>query len=172
MLTRERLDRVFAEFRIAAADTSATENLVLLVNSEGGNSIATLRFIQSVLDDERMRSLAERAEVKIYGAKSVATLLAFAFGATRELSAEGEIGFDLGERIVQVGNPDDYEQDGRLTPQFMDRWQAYRDAVLELMRRLGLDADPDLNMRFCASEWRLELSAHECLRRGIVNRVF
>lgn len=172
LLTSERLDRVFAESRTATADTSATDNLVLIVNSEGGNSIATLRFIQDVLGDERMRSSAERAEVKIYEAKSVATLLAFSFGATREMSTEGKIGFDLGERIVQVGNPDHYEQDGRLTPQFMERWQAYKDAVLELMRRLDLDADPDLNMRFCAAESRLELSAHECLHRGIVNRVF
>src|ERR1017187_5492702 len=172
LLTKERLDRVFEELRHVAADTSATDNLVVVVNSTAGSSVATLRFIESVLGDEGMRYLAERAQVKIYEAQSVATLLAFAFGSTRELSATGKIGFDLGERIVQVGNPEHYEQGGRLTPQFVERWQAYRDAVLELMRRLGLDADPDLNMRFCASESRLELSAHECLHRGIVNRVF
>lgn len=172
LLTQERLDRVFEELRHVAADTSATDNLAVVVNSTAGSSVAALRFIENVLGDEQMRCLAERAEVKIYEAQSVATLLAFAFGTTRELSAEGKIGFDLGERIVQVGNPDHYEQDGCLTPQFLERWQAYKDAVLQLMRRLGLDADPDLNMRFCAAECRLDLSAQECLRRGLVSRVF
>ena len=172
LLTQERLDRVFAEFRRVAANTSAADHLVVIVNSTAGNSIATRLFIENVLGDERMRRLAEQAQVKIYEAQSVATLVAFAFGATRELSAEGKIGFDLGQRIVQVGNPDDYVQDGCLTPQFLERWQAYKDAVMQLMRRLGLDADPDLHMRFWAAEGRLDLSAQECLRLGIVSRVF
>ena len=172
LLTKERLDRVFEELRHVAADTSGTDNLVVVVNSTAGSSVAALRFIENVLDDERMRCLAERAEVKIYEAQSVATLIAFAFGTTRELSTEGKICFDLGERIVQVGNPDHYDQDGCLTPQFVERGQAYIDSVLKLLRRLGLDADPDLEMRFWAAEGRLDLSAQECLRRGIVSRVF
>jgi hypothetical protein len=172
VLTQQRLDRVFGDLRRIAAETSAVDNLVVIVNSTAGNSIATRLFIENVLGDERMRCLVEQAQVKIYEAQSVATLVAFAFGATRELSAEGKIGFDLGERIVQVGNPDDYNQDGCLTPQFMKNWQAYQDAVLELLQRLGLDADPDLHMKFWAAEGRLDLSAHECLRRGIVSRVF
>ena len=172
LLTKERLDRVLGEFRRVAADTSETDNLVIVVSATAGNSIAARHFIEEVLGDERMSRLAERAEVKIYEAQSVATLLAFAFGATRELSAAGKIGFDLGERMVQVGNPDDYDQDGCLTPQFMQRWQAYKDAVLNLLHRLGLDADPDLRMKFLAAEGRLDLSAQECLRRGIVSRVF
>jgi hypothetical protein len=172
LLIKERLDRALGEFRRVAADTSETDNLVIIVSSTAGNSIATLHFIEEVLGDERMSCLAERAEVKIYEAQSVATLLAFAFGATRELSAAGKIGFDLGERMVQVGNPDDYDQDGCLTPQFTQRWQAYKDAVLNLLHRLGLDADPDLQMKFWAAEGRLDLPAQECLRRGIISRVF
>jgi hypothetical protein len=172
LLTQERLDRVLGEFRRVVADTSDTDNLVVVVSSTAGNSIATLHFTEEVLGDERMRCLVEQAQVKIYEAQSVATLVAFAFGATREMSAEGKIGFDLGERMVQVGNPDDYGQDGCLTPQFMQKWQAYQDAVLKLLQRLGLDADPDLHMKFWAAEGRLDLSAKECLHRGLVSRVF
>jgi hypothetical protein len=172
LLTKERLDRVFEELRRVAADTAATDDLVVVVNSTAGNFAATLAFIENVLGDEWIRCLAERASVKVYEARSVATLFAFAFGPTRELSADGKIGFDLGERIVQVGNPDHYDQDGCLTPQFVERWQAYKDAVLKLLRRLGLQADRDLDTRFWAQEGRLDLSAQECLRRGLVSRVF
>ena len=40
--------------------------------------------------------------------------MAFALGSRRELSANAKIGFHLGETNVQVGNPDHFDQDGRL----------------------------------------------------------
>ena len=171
-LTEERLGQVAGELRRLATDTSRTDNLVVIINSAAGNSAAALRFIDDLSGSEHLKRLVELAEVKIYEAKSVATLLAFAFGGTRELSVQGKIGFDLGERVVQVGNPDHYEPEGRLAPQFMERWLAYRNAVLSLMHRLGLDADPDIETRFCGAEYHLELPAPECLRRGIINRIF
>jgi hypothetical protein len=52
------------------------------------------------------------------------------------------------------------------------RWQECRDAVYKLLRDLGLDADTSFWTTFYAREESLELSAQECLSRGIVSRLF
>jgi ATP-dependent protease ClpP protease subunit len=169
-ITKERLDRLFDELS-RAADNSDCDP-ILIIDSTGGNSAATLRFLDKLRGDTRLRQMADRVKVKIYEAQSAATLLAFAFGSTRELWKEGKVGFHVGERIVQVGNPDHYGDDGCLTPQFVGRWQECRDAVYKLLRDLGLDADTNLWATFYAREESLELSAQECLSTGIVSRLF
>jgi hypothetical protein len=171
LLTKARLDRAIEEMRRVAVGTSVDDNLVLVFNSPGGDSLAALRFLDAVQGDERTRRLAERAEVKIYDAHSTAALVAFALGSKRELSAKAQIGFHLGETNVQVGNPDHFDQDGRLAPWIVEEWRRYRTAVTELMNRLGLDTDRKLQAKFWATG-RLDLSAEECLRRGLVSRLF
>ena len=171
LLTKARLDRAIEEMRHVAVGNSADENLVLVFNSPGGDCSAALRFLDAVQGDERIRRLAERAEVKIYEAHSTAALVAFALGSKRELSANAKIGFHLGETNVQVGNPDHFCQDGRLATWIVEEWRSYRTAVTELMNRLGLDTDRKLQAAFWATG-RLDLSAPECLRLGLVTRVF
>jgi ATP-dependent protease ClpP protease subunit len=171
LLTKARLDRAIEEIRHVAVGNSADENLVLIFNSPGGDCFAALRFLDAVHGDERTRRLAERAEVKIYDAHSTAAMVAFALGSKWELWVNAKIGFHLGETNVQVGNPDHFDQDGRLAAWIVEEWRRYRTAVTELMDRLGLNTDRKLQAEFWATG-RLDLSARECLRRGLVSRLF
>ena len=154
-----------------AADLSANGSTVLIFNSPGGDSRATHQFLDSVLGEEQTRFLLEGAKVKIYKARGAAALLAFGLGSEWELSANAKILFHLGGITVQRGNPDHFTQDGRIAASIIESWKKYRSAVAELTKRLGLDADPHLQAALWATG-ELELSAQECLRRGLVSRLF
>lgn len=115
--------------------------------------------------------MLERAKVKIYKARAAAALLAFGLGSEWELSAKAKILFHLGGITVQVGNADHFTQDGRIDASIIESWQKYRSAVAELTERLGLQTDPHLQATLWATG-EIELSAQECLRRGLVSRLF
>ena len=170
LLTEERLHRALQELR-NIAETSADLEVVFLIDSPGGGISCTLEFLDAVLREDGLCRLAERAMVKIYEAHSSAAYLAFSLGATHELAAQASVGFHLGKIQVQTGNPEQLLPDGRVSPKIMETWRRYQSAVFRLAKRLGLDDNPNLTGKLAASG-RVELTAEECLRRGIVNRLF
>jgi hypothetical protein len=170
-LTKERLDQIIEELRNIASNSSPDDKLTFVFNSPGGEWRPVLKFLGTALGEERTRSLVEHAEIKIYEANSVAAFLAFTLGSGRELAADTKISLDVGKIEAQFGNPDHIDQDGRLATWIFDEWREYRSAVYSLVERLGLNADPILSTRMAACGG-LELSAQECLRRGLVSRTF
>lgn len=171
LLEEERLNRVLQELKDIAADSSSEEEVVFLFDSPGGALFPTVTFLDVVLKDDDLRRVAERASVKIYQAHLVAALLAFSFGSRRELSSQTKVCFNTGRMTLQVGNPEHFESDGRVSSQIMDGWRKYQSMVNGLMRRLGLENDRKLQAELLGSG-RVELTAEECLRRGIVNCLF
>jgi ATP-dependent protease ClpP protease subunit len=171
LLTEEPLNRVLHELRDIAADSSSDEDVVFLFDSPGGAMFPTVAFLDAVLGDNDLRRVVGRARVKIYQAHLVAALLAFSLGIRREIAAQTKVCFNTGRMTVQVGDPEHFESDGRVSSQIMDGWRKYQSMVYRLMRQLGLDDDPKLQAQLLGGG-RVELTAEECLLRGIVDRLF
>ena len=169
-LNKKRLDRALVEIGRIAAEAPTNGDLVLLVDSSEGDAAAALHFLRSLRGDDPTSSVAARARVKIYNAHGVAALLAFTLGCEREMSATSEVIFDVGERKVQIGKAGECGLDLRLYTDFVEEWREYYSTLTRLMQRLGLF--DDLYETFVAWEFKLHLSGKECLRRGLVRRLF
>lgn len=171
-LTEQRLCTVLRELRaLAARKSTADRDVVLVFDSGVGEMFSTMAFMEAVAQDDLVRHLVERASVKIYETCPPAALIAFSWGAKRELAAAAKVQFSLGHLTLQMGNPNQLAVDGRLSAQLCKDWRQYRSTVLQLMDRLGLSRDPALAAELCAAE-RLTLTAEECLKRGLVSRLF
>lgn len=171
-LTERRLGLVLRELRAVAAQNSNVDGEVVLVFESGaGELFSTMAFMDEVAQDGSLRHLVERARVKIYEACPPAALLAFSWGASRELAVDAKIQFSLGQLTLQMGNPSQLAADGRLPDQMCNDWRRYRSIVEQLMDRLGLSRDPDLATEMYATG-RFTLTAKDCLKRGLVSRLF
>jgi hypothetical protein len=170
-LTKGRLDQVLEELRHIASNSNPDDRLTFVFNSPGGAWRPVRRFLGTVLGEEQTRLLVEQAEIKIYEAHSVAAFLAFTLGSVRELAVDTKISLHVGKIEAQFGNPDYIDQDGRLATWIFDEAREYSSALYSLFERLGLNADPVLGDKIGACGG-LELSAQDCLRRGLVNRTF
>ena len=171
-LTEQRLCTVLRELRaLAAPSTTPDGDVVLVFESSAGEIFSTMAFMEAVAQEELLRHLVERASVKIYEACFPAALIAFSWGAKRELAAAAKIQFSFGRLTLQMGNPNQLAGDGRLSAQLCKDWRRYRSAVLQLMDRLGLNRDSVLAAELYATE-RLTLTAEDCLKRGLVSRLF
>lgn len=170
LLTQELLGRVQWELRELSV-RSPDQDVVLIINSPGGALFPILAFLNTVMQEEGLHRVVERASVKIYEAHSAAALLAFSLGCRHELARDAKVGFHLGKIWVQVGDPSQLDSIGRVSSEIMEGWRQYQLMVSRLMERLGLDRDPKLQAEFWASG-RVELTAADCLRRGIVSRLF
>lgn len=171
-LTEQRLGLVLRELLAVAAQESTVDGEVVLVfESNAGELFSTLAFMDEVAQNESLRHLVERARVKIYEACPPAALLAFSWGRSRELAVDAKIQFSLGQLTLQMGNPNQLAADGLLSAQLCKDWRRYRSTVEQLMDRLGLTHDPKLSAKLYACG-RLTLTAEDCLKRGIVSRLF
>lgn len=171
LITDKRLRCVLQELRDIAARASADDRVVLLFDSPGGDICAVVNFLQAIERDAGLRSLAQQAEIKIYEAHSAAALLAFSLGSRREIAAKAKAAFHLGQITVQVGDPTQLEPGGLVSVPVLAPWLKYRSMVAELTKRLGLASDSKLDTELWATG-RLELTAEECLKRGLVQRIF
>jgi ATP-dependent protease ClpP protease subunit len=165
-LSREVLTRVLIEMRDLAA--LSDEEVIFLLDSCDGNMFAIDTFLESLQQESSLRRIAERASVKIYNAQEGAALVAFSMGRRHELARDAKVTFTLGNLVVQVGNPDHVDSDWRISSQRMSAWFKHRGMVYELLTERGLS---DLTDTLCAAG-RIELPAEECLRRGLVGRLF
>jgi hypothetical protein len=165
-LSREVLTRVLLEMRDLAAVSDG--EVTFLLDSSDGNMFAIDTFLESVQQESSLRKLAERASMKIYNAQESAALVAFSMGRRHELARDAKVSFTLGNLVVQVGNPDHVDSDWRVSSQRMNAWFKHRRMVYELVKRRGLS---DLITDLSAAGW-IELPAEECLRRGLVGRLF
>jgi hypothetical protein len=127
--------------------------------------------MDEVAQDGSLHHLVECARVKIYRSCPPAALLAFSWGASRELAVRTKIQFSLGQLTLQMVNPSQLAADGRLPDQMCKDWRRYRSIVEQLMDRLRLSRDPDLATEMYATG-RLTLTAEDCLKRGLVSRLF
>lgn len=166
LLTREVLTRILLEMRDLAA--SSDEEVIFLVDSSEGEMFAIDSFLESVQQESGLRRIAERASVKIYKAQAGAALLAFSLGCRHELARDTKVAFTLGSLTIQSGNPDHVDSDWRISSQLMTPWLKHRSMVYELVERRGLS---DLTTMLLAAG-RIELPAEECLKRGLVARLF
>ena len=171
LIDEDVLNRVQCELQDIAADSSSNEDVVFLFDSPGGALFPTVEFLHTVLQKEGLRRIVERASVKIYRAHLAAALLAFSLGSKHELASETTVCFSLGQLTLQVGNREHFESSGRVSPRLMEGWRRYRLMADGLMKRLGLNCDSKLMSELYACG-RVELTADDCLRRGLVNRLF
>jgi hypothetical protein len=166
LLSREVLDRILLEMRDLAA--SSDEEVIFLVDSSEGEMFAIDSFLESVQQESGLRRIAERASVKIYKAQAGPALLAFSLGCRHELARDTKVAFTLGNLTIQSGNPDHVDSDWRISSQLMTPWLKHQRMVYELVDRRGLS---DLTTMLLAAGW-IGLSSEECLKRGLVARLF
>jgi hypothetical protein len=165
-LSREVLTRVLLEMMDLAA--LSDDEVTFLLDSSDGNMFAIDTFLEYVQQESSLRQMAERASMKIYNAQESAALVAFSMGRRHELARDAKVSFTLGNLVVQVGNPDHVDSYWRVRSERMNAWFKHRGMVYELVKRRGLS---DLITDLAAAGW-IELPAEECLRRGLVGRLF
>ncbi|OHB17285.1 MAG: hypothetical protein A2544_01650 [Candidatus Zambryskibacteria bacterium RIFOXYD2_FULL_43_10] len=134
----------------------------LVMKSHGGDIVSALNFVDWV------QSLGVKFSVKIYEAQSAAAFVAFSLADEIELHSFAEIGFHLGEIPVSIN---DIMPNGQLPQTMRENLSRYTNAMSNLMKKLGIDMDKFLMAELCGSGW-LRLSAKECLKRGMVQRLF
>jgi hypothetical protein len=166
LLSREVLARILREMRDLAG--SSDGEVIFLVDSSEGEMFAIDSFLESVKREPALRGIAERASVKIYKAQAGAALLAFSLGCRHELARDAKIAFTLGSLTIQVGNPNHVDSNWRISSQLMAPWLKHQTMVYELVERRGLS---DLTTMLSATGW-IELPAEDCLKRGLVARLF
>lgn len=168
LLTKSVLDRVLLEMRDLAACSNNDEGVTFLVDSSAGEMFSIDEFLESVQREPQLQRLAEKASVKIYCAQVGAALLAFSLGCRHELARDSKVVFTLGSLTLQVGNPEQIDSDWKISPAWMDPWLKHQRGVYDVVKRRGLG---DLTTELSAAG-RIALSAEECLRRGLVARLF
>ena len=167
-LTKAVLDRVLLEMRDLAACSNEDEEVTFLVDSSEAEMFSIDEFLESVQREPQLQRLAEKSSVKIYCAQVGAALLAFSLGCRHELARDSKVVFTLGSLTLQVGNPEQIDSDWRISPARMEPWLRHRRMVHDVVKRRGMG---DLTVELAAAG-RIELPAEECLRRGLVARLF
>ena len=131
-------------------------DITLVIDSTGGNSAEALGFI------EKIKNSGINISAKIYHAESAAAFIALVANE-REIVRNGRLVIHLGSVGVESC---DIAEDGTIPKEYRATVKKFRDAVLNAA---ALPPGSYVD-RLLATNW-LDLSAEECLRLGIVQRI-
>lgn len=156
-ITDELLDRAWSEIEYY---TRSTPDIVLVINSQGGNGMKALEFI------DKISSAGINISAKIYQAASAAALIALS-AKNREIVANGLFVIHLGSVEVESC---DIDENGQVPKNYKDAADKLKSETLMLAKRAGLPMPSHYLDKLLAHN-RLTLTAEECLKLGLVERV-
>ena len=158
-LTNKSLEYAWAEIKEYQA-RGETE-VGLIIRSDGGSGSKALDFA------DKLRELGVQTWAKIYRAESAAAIIAMA-ADRREMTKDAVFGVHLGA-IAHVETSDLGERGEIPTRLFLEA-KRVREGTLALLAKVGLKA-PSAVTDILLARNRLTLTAEECLKLGIVERI-
>lgn len=137
------------------------KSCTLIVKSHGGDMVPAMKFVAAA------RALPLEFDVKVYNAQSAAAFVALSLRHCAEMKRGTVMGFHRG--YLKVEEPD--ISTSREVPKAMyEALLEYNGELDALLERNGV-SDPKLLAQFYGGGWMM-LSADECLKYGIVQRLF
>lgn len=134
--------------------------LTLVLNSQGGETSATRELVTRLAESDCSLS------AKIYRAESAAAFIALS-AETREMIQNGIFRIDLGGQYIDSNMLVTPE---RVSDQIVAEAKQWRAAVFALLKKRGFPQNGELMTRLLARN-ELTLTAEECLKLGIVQRI-
>ena len=159
-LTKQKLRRISEEIGSIAASLQY-KFISILILSDGGDAISAVDFV------ETMAVVPIKFKIKIYRAGSAAAYIALALSDKREMSRDATLGLHRGEIRL---SPTQISPDGKIDENLVKGFKKYDTALIETMGKNGLNG-LCASSYFYATDW-LRISARECLKRGIVQKLF
>lgn len=160
-LTRDRLNEVWREIeRYERLKKTGKMHLVLVIASEGGEASETIELI------EQIERVGIRTSAKIYRAESAAALIALS-AHEREMVRNGVFTITLGSAEIDSGTLITPE---KVPPHIIEEAKKFRKKVFERLEHLGVPKDGPLMSKLLTQN-HLTLTALECLRLGIINKI-
>lgn len=157
-VTEDSLARVWREIEYYKRRDES--DIVLVIDSEGGNGTKAIEFI------EKVKNFGVNIAAKIYHAESAAALIALSVNK-RDMVANGLLVIHLGS--VQVESCD-INYDCVIPPRFKVMTDEIRRTALGFLDEIGaLKPSPYVDKLLATN--RLTLTADECLKLGIVERI-
>lgn len=160
-LNRSRLKQAIDEIDHMAIN----EQYCLVIDSFGGDMKPTVDFVKYLLDTGKQRL----TNIKIYNAESAAALIALSVSVYREMRKDAKLSIHVGSLILEASG---FDSEGKiLSKETINKFRQYRDCLDQILEECKLSCDKKLMAELYGSNW-LRLSPEECLRRGIVQRLF
>ncbi len=160
-LTKTSLENVWREVERYNELTKNTDEITLVLASGGGNAIKTLEFLA------RIEKTRFRFSAKIYQAESAAALIALT-AKKREIVRGGIFKISLG--WVEIETCDILDPEGQVPRRILLQAKQLRKKTFELLRSCGFPENGTL-MQQLITRNHLALTADECLKLGIVERI-
>ncbi|HEY4495846.1 MAG TPA: ATP-dependent Clp protease proteolytic subunit [Candidatus Paceibacterota bacterium] len=153
-VTKGSLDEVWGE--IEFYKKFGANDIVLVINSQGGNGTKALDFI------DKIKKSGVNISVKIYHAESAATLIALSF-SEREMVKDGKLIIHLGSVEIESC---DIAEDGTIPKGYRISAKKFRE---EMFKLANLPAGSYVDKLLATN--RLTLTAEQCFKLGIVQQI-
>lgn len=164
-LSKEKLRMALEEIR--AIGEYRDGSLCLIISSAEGDALAAVSFVESIKLDTYVHDMI----VKIYEANSTAAFIVLALYdhlSFVEMKKDAVLGIHRGEIRL---SPTQVSPDGKIDENLATCFRKYDAALVRAIKKTKLAEDEKLVSELYATDW-LRLSAEECLKRGIVQRLF
>lgn len=162
-LTPERLDELRREMEQYRDLCFPGEEMHLVIDSPGGNSLKALEFLGYLEDIARSRAL----HAKIYRAGSAAALIALC-ARHREIVKSGHLTIHL--PVITDLSMSKLDEEGKVPEDTLETARKIRKATFELMKRAGIPEEGEHIDHLLGNE-SVTFDAETCLKFGIVERV-
>ena len=148
------------------------EPFVLVINSfgkhdgAGGHMKGSIDFVDFIKTDENLRGLKG---VKMYEAHSTAAFIALSLDVPKELRSNSRLRIHVGD----IGKVEfiSLTPEGKIKEEQFEELSAYYARTMELIDRLEALTTEEIQGTL-SKEGSVFLNAEECLRRGLVHRLF
>ena len=164
LLTDDRLKQAAREIQ----EREAPRSFSLIIDSPGGDMKATIDFVVFLWNAGGPESQLISG-IKIYNADSAAAFIALAIPTYREMRKGATLGIHRGSVILEASEFD--ADTGVINQETLDRFKQHDAYLKRILDENGLLKDKKLMAELYGSGW-LHLSADECLKRGIVKKLF
>jgi hypothetical protein len=142
---------------------SGHDDIFIIVNSTGGNTPATLDFI----DGATKLLVSKTVHVKIYRAQSSAAMIAISLANHLEIKKDGLLSLHLPELTFSTIEILGEKVSLRIQAEILRANKAIRNNL----EKIGLDKEPKLMSIIEAGEW-IHFTGLDCLQREIAESVF
>lgn len=158
-LSKEVLETAFDEINRLVSDQKP--ECILIIDSDGGDFVPAMDFVRSV------QKLNIRLALKIYNAQSAAAFVTLSLRHYAEMKFGTAMVFHRG--FLKLEAPD-ISYEGKVPESMLLSLREYNAELEGILTKCGVK-DPKLWAELHGSG-RLNLSGDQCLKLGVVNRLF
>ncbi len=150
-------------------------NFNLIIDSDGGDMEPTINFVEFLwtvtggYEKQTTQKKLISPIVKIYHAESAAAFIALAAKARKEMKTGAILNLHRGALFVEATEVN--LETGKLNEDSLSRLRKYEVYLKQVLQETELLFDSQAMADLYGSGW-LRLSAHECLKRGLVHELF